>query len=141
VPEDELEHREWLNLPTCPYERHPLSLSIGHRAHGLQMQTGWPPNFSSARDFDPKLCNIAVDTWSSNRAKMNWDAEADEMKDDFLANIKESCLPFWTKEEFETRAPELPDIMGWVKDGIIRDHQKLLLVDDDEEEDGEEEDD
>jgi hypothetical protein len=72
IAKEEKEHLEWLGLPTCPFSRHPLRLSLGHRAHGLPMTTGWPESYTSASDFDHRKCHIAVETWASNISKLDW---------------------------------------------------------------------
>jgi hypothetical protein len=110
IADEEKEHLEWLSLLTYPFSRHPLRLSLGHRAHNLPMITGWSKVYISASDFDHRQCNIAVETWASNISKLNWGDLADEIRQDFHSTIQQDCPGFWSAEEFNWPATPVPNI-------------------------------
>jgi hypothetical protein len=80
------------------------------------MTTGWSPNYTSMKDFNHRKSNIAVEMDASNNAKGNWDDMTDQIRKDFLQNIKPSCPPFWSEDEFAVPALALPDIIALLKD-------------------------
>lgn len=79
---------DYLRLPLVLWAWHPLRLSIGHKHHGSQMDSGWPPEPSDIDERDDKRNNMLIETWTCNSTKMDTDEALYEMAFDMLKRIK-----------------------------------------------------
>lgn len=86
-----------LDLPVIPYSRHPLSISVGKADHSQSMACGLTYDQKISLDnFRSDLCNLCIEPWGPNAAKLNHDELADAMRNDFRANLKAHNPPYWT---------------------------------------------
>lgn len=62
-------YQDFLNLPSSVFVNHLLMLSIGHKIHGRQMMTGWPPHPVDISDRQDDLNNVFCENTFSNFTK------------------------------------------------------------------------
>ncbi|KAK5080279.1 Krueppel-like factor 12 [Lithohypha guttulata] len=101
-------------LDECGFEllanvRTPLSISIAHKLHGIQMHSGFRsqedpefPRDQSSDGFDHELCNITLETWLTNTGKYATES-VDHIRsqllnlrvheDEFIAGAPQPWLP------------------------------------------------
>lgn len=124
------ECKEFLDLPLTVYARHPLRFTVAHRVHGQQMRTRWTsPEPQSINDRDDDLCNIDIESTTSNCARHNY-SEAEY--DDILADIDTIELATGLYDESAPPPPGIED---------VDEDEEIITVDDadvEDEFDGEE---
>lgn len=90
------ECQEFLRLPISLYQMHPLSVSIGKADHSHGMVSGFKTGSKlSLENFDPAECNLLFETWSSNCAKSNFDADVDRIIKHFTETLRDGAIPYW----------------------------------------------
>ncbi|CZS98541.1 uncharacterized protein RAG0_07232 [Rhynchosporium agropyri] len=125
------EFRDLFGLQISIYDRSPLMVSVGKKAHGLQMFSGGPISgeFESLADFDFDQGNLDFSPWASNLARYTWDAEITTIQRHFRKNLR-AATPWWPNPL--PPVPPLPSLNK--KSGIATPDPKGALDDTDDEE-------